>query len=85
MLRPDPGQRPRLEVIRDNLTDRIAEADREGWLGEIEGLHVSLADAKNKLTQLEAERTRNDTAVHLGLPSFPEIASVTTDTRRPPP
>jgi hypothetical protein len=29
---------PRLLEIRDNLTDRIAEARREGWLGEIAGL-----------------------------------------------
>lgn len=29
--------------IRDNLTGRIAEAEREGWMGEAEGLRVSLA------------------------------------------
>ncbi|MFI8288617.1 hypothetical protein ACIGBL_05675 [Streptomyces sp. NPDC085614] len=36
LLRPDPAQRGRLVEIRDNLQDRIAEAEREGWLGEIE-------------------------------------------------
>ncbi|MBC9730308.1 hypothetical protein [Streptomyces sp. TRM68367] len=41
-------------VLRDNLADRIAEAGREGWLGEIEGLKVSLAAAKDKLTQMDA-------------------------------
>ncbi|MEU8966748.1 hypothetical protein AB0C89_34295, partial [Streptomyces sp. NPDC048491] len=35
LLRPDPDQRARIEEIRDNL---IAEAEREGWLGEVEGL-----------------------------------------------
>jgi len=30
MLWPDPEQRPRLIQIRDNLIDRIAEAEREG-------------------------------------------------------
>jgi hypothetical protein len=28
-----PEQEPRLIEIRDNLTDRITEAEREGWLG----------------------------------------------------
>jgi len=41
LLRPDSAQRGRLVEIRDNLLDRIAEAGREGWLGEIEGLRVS--------------------------------------------
>ncbi|WP_316781110.1 hypothetical protein [Streptomyces sasae] len=38
MPRPDPAQRPRLTEIRENLVARTAEAEREGWLGEIEGL-----------------------------------------------
>jgi integrase len=49
LLRPDPAQRGRLEEIRANLHDRIAEAEREGWLGEIEGLKVSLAGTEDKL------------------------------------
>lgn len=57
VLRPDPTGRHRLEEIRDNLTARIAEAEREGWLGEIEGLQVSLAGATDKLTQLDTART----------------------------
>ncbi|WP_327242452.1 site-specific integrase [Streptomyces sp. NBC_01320] len=53
MLWPDPAQRDRLDEIRDNLLARIAEAEREGWLGEVEGLRVSLAGAEEKLTQLD--------------------------------
>ncbi len=53
MLWPDPDQRPRLIDIRDNLTARIAEAQREGWLGEIEGLEISLAGATDKITQID--------------------------------
>jgi hypothetical protein len=53
MLWPDPAQRDRLVEIRDNLTARITEAEREGWLGEIEGLQVSLAGAQDKLAQLD--------------------------------
>jgi len=56
MLWPNPEQRPRLLEIRDNLIARIAEAEHEGWLGEIEGLQVSLAGAEEKLGQMEHRR-----------------------------
>ncbi len=52
MLWPSPSQRDRLVEIRDNLVARIAEAKREGWFGEVEGLEVSLAGAEDKLAQL---------------------------------
>ncbi|MEV0342557.1 tyrosine-type recombinase/integrase [Nocardia sp. NPDC050713] len=76
VLRVDPAQRGRLEQIRDNLTERIAEAEREGWLGEAEGLRVSLAAASDKLTQLD-ERARRASTVLLSIPPFREIASTT--------
>ncbi|WP_330354480.1 hypothetical protein [Streptomyces chartreusis] len=41
-----------MEEIRDNLIARIAEAEHEGWLGEVEGLRVSLAGAEDKLAQI---------------------------------
>jgi hypothetical protein len=44
---------------------RIAEAEREGWLGEIEGLKVSLAGAADKLAQID-RRTGHDGPVSLG-------------------
>ena len=50
---PDPAQRARITEIRDNLTARIAEAEREGWPGEVEGLKVSLAGAQDKLAQID--------------------------------
>jgi hypothetical protein len=61
MLRPDPAQRGRLEEIRGNLLDRIAEAEREAWVGEAEreawvgeaeGLRISLAGVRDKLSQI---------------------------------
>jgi len=73
MLWPDPGHRPRLVEIRANLTARIAEAEREGWFGEIEGLQVSLAGAEEKLGQME-HRRHLPVAVHFGAPA----ATVTT-------
>jgi integrase len=56
MLWPDPAQRGRLVEIRDNLLARIAEARREGWLGEVEGLEVSLAGAEDKIAQIERRK-----------------------------
>ncbi len=50
---PDPAQRHRIAEYRDNLIARIAEAEREGWLGEIEGLKISLAGANDKLAQID--------------------------------
>ena len=55
LLWPDPTQRRRLVDIRDNIFARIQEARREGWLGEIEGLEVSLAGAEHKLAQLDRQ------------------------------
>jgi len=76
LLRPDPAQRPRLVQIRDNLRDRITEAQQKNWLGEVEGLHVSLAAATSKLAQLDELATRRN-AVHLGMPTFTESAGRT--------
>ncbi len=68
LLRADPAQRPRLEEIRDNLHARITEAEREGWLGEVEGLKVSLAGAEDKLAQID-RRARPAATVALGMPA----------------
>ena len=65
---PDPAQRTRIVDIRDNLIDRIAEAEREGWLGEVEGLALSLAGANDKLLQIDRRPNGNDT-VDLGVPA----------------
>ncbi len=70
-LRPDPAQRPRLVEIRDNLTARITEAEREGWLGEIEGLTVSQTAAEEKLAQLDRITQRR--TVMLGMPRIGDI------------
>ena len=55
--------------ILDNLTARIAEADREGWLGEAEGLKISLAGAQDNLAQID-RRTRPAAPVALGMPAL---------------
>jgi hypothetical protein len=77
LLRPDPAQRTRLAGIRDNLRDRIAEAQQHRWAGEAEGLKVSLAAAAAKLTQMDELAGRQATAVELGMPAFAQAASRT--------
>jgi hypothetical protein len=64
---PDPAQRPRIAEIRDNLIARIAEAEQEGWIGEAEGLKVSLAGADDKLAQIDR---RARTTIDLPTPTF---------------
>jgi len=68
LLWPDATQRDRLVEIRDNLIARIDEAEREGWLGEVEGLQVSLSAAEDKLAQIDR---RLGKTVDLGAPSLP--------------
>lgn len=46
-----------IRLGRDNRTDRITEAEREGSRGEVEGLQVSLA-AEDKLAQIEKRHDR---------------------------
>jgi hypothetical protein len=60
-----------------NLAARIAEAEREGWAGEAEGLKVSLAAADAKLVQLDALIARRTTPIYLGLPAYRDIAGRT--------
>ncbi|WP_256725822.1 hypothetical protein [Streptomyces sp. IMTB 2501] len=74
----------RLVEIRDNLHARIAEAEREGWLGEVEGLKISLAGAEEKLAQLD-RRPANRGVVDLGIPTVTHTGSTKTLRDRPAP
>ncbi|MEU0786497.1 hypothetical protein ABZ341_33585 [Streptomyces sp. NPDC006173] len=47
-----------------------------GWLGEVEGLEISLAGAEDELSQLDA--ALKPTVTHLGLPTFASIAGRTS-------
>lgn len=53
--------------IRENLTERIAEAEEHGRLVEAEGPRVSLAAAGDELAQLD-QRARRVTTIDLGIP-----------------
>ena len=65
MLWPDDAQRDRLVEIRDSLVSRIAEAKHEGWLGEVEGLELSLAGAHSKLTEIDLRSVKPSVSVEL--------------------
>jgi integrase len=76
LLRPDPAGRDRIVEVCDNLVARIAEAKREGWLGEVEGLEVHLAGAREKLSQIDQIASRR-TVTDLRMPTFGEVAGRT--------
>jgi hypothetical protein len=73
LLRPDPAQRSRLLEIGDNLRARIDEAGREGWLGEMSGLEISLAAATRKLREMDDLAGHHSTVVTLGLTHNTEL------------
>lgn len=66
MLRVDPAQQHRLAEIAASLADRIDEAKANGWLGEVQGLQVSLDAARSKLAALD--RQVHDGPISLRLP-----------------
>lgn len=71
LLRPDPAQIDRLQAIIDNLEDRITEAEQNGWLGDVEGLRVTLNSAELKLAQMYKLQSHHDReVVVLGTPTF---------------
>jgi hypothetical protein len=68
-LRPDPGQRHRLEDILASLRARLTEAREQGWGGEVAGLEVSIAAAEQKLQAMDQLTARHQ-VTHLGMPGF---------------
>jgi hypothetical protein len=78
----DPARRGRLAEIRDSLLARIDEVREHGWLGEVEGLKVSLAAANDKIAHLDLLQNRSSGTTDLGMPGFP--ASTTHSPGQPP-
>jgi len=77
LLRPGPAQRSRLTQICGNLADRIAEAEKAQWLGEAEGLKISLASARSKRAQMDQITARRSATINLGIPAFADAAGRT--------
>ncbi|WP_328978439.1 hypothetical protein [Streptomyces canus] len=63
MLRLDLTQEPRLLEIETNTRQRLGEAQRMQWLGEVAGLQESLrhiADKKQQAERLRAQADRGE-------------------------
>jgi hypothetical protein len=65
LLRPDPAQIHRLQEILENLHARLAEARAQSWLGEVEGLQITIAAAEQKLAAMQRAVDRKPLAVEL--------------------
>jgi hypothetical protein len=81
LLRVDPARRGRLAEIRDSLLARIDEVREHGWLGEVEGLKVSLAAANDKIAHLDLLQSRRSGTTDLGMPGFPASTTQTPASR----
>lgn len=68
MLHVDPRMIHRLNDIETDLEQRRQQAHEEGWLGEIEGINLTLAFLRRKRD--EASRLVDRTTA-LGTPGFP--------------
>lgn len=67
MLRVDPKMLDRLGEIETDLHARRKRAEEEAWLGEIEGLDLTLSFLKT--TREEALRLNRIPAVDIGMPT----------------
>lgn len=78
LLQIDPRQRGRVIEIIQNLRERIREARGNGWLGEVEGIQVSLDAATAKLNSLSRARPTADpnwsTSACPSSPTHPPLA-----------
>ncbi|MGH8961705.1 MAG: tyrosine-type recombinase/integrase, partial [Jatrophihabitantaceae bacterium] len=68
MLRIDPRMLPRLDELETDLLARRERAQTEGWLGELEGLDLTLRFLADKRD--EAQRLIRSPATSLGMPTI---------------
>ncbi|MFD9882595.1 recombinase [Streptomyces alboflavus] len=69
MLQVNPKMLPRLTEIEKDLVLRRKRAEEEQWLGEIEGIDLTLTFVRTK--QADAARLAHRTPVALGIPACP--------------
>lgn len=75
MLTINPKMLARLDDIEIDLTERRARAQREGWVGEIEGLDLTLSYLRQKREQTQ----------RLARLATPGTTMITLDPKMPPP
>ncbi len=66
MLHVNPKMINRLDDLEQDLLTRRQHAERENWLGEIEGIDLTLTYLRDKRD--EAERLSRRPLIQLGLP-----------------
>ncbi|MPZ81045.1 MAG: tyrosine-type recombinase/integrase [Actinophytocola sp.] len=66
MLAINPKMLPRLDEIEDDLLARRARAEHEAWLGEVEGIDLTLTLLRQK--RQETKRLARVAPVELGIP-----------------
>ena len=66
MLTINPTMLPRLDEIEADLLARRARAEHEAWLGEVEGIDLTLTFLRQK--RQETTRLARITPVDLGMP-----------------
>ncbi len=69
MLHISPKMIGRLDEIETDLLARQARAQAEGWLGELEGIELTLTFLTGKRT--EAQRGLKREPIGLGMPQLP--------------
>ena len=67
MLTINPKMLPRLDEIEADLLARRARAEQETWLGEVEGIDLTLTFLKQK--RAETKRLARVAPVELGMPA----------------
>jgi hypothetical protein len=70
MLNINPKMLPRLDEIEDDLMARRTRAEHEAWLGEVEGIDLTLAFLRQK--REETKRLARIAPVDLGMPVLAE-------------
>jgi len=66
-----PQDAARLDEIEDDLLARRARAEHEAWLGEVEGIDLTLTFLRQKRD--ETQRLARITRVNLGIPSVQSV------------
>ena len=87
MLHVDPKMLGRLDEIHTDLLARRAHAETQGWLGEIEGIDLTLrflAEKRAETQRLAHVDRDQDTVTVLGMPTHrsTSMSNASTSTRR---